>query len=1242
MRIKLIVNCLGILLATAISTFARPIDTTHLALAIQSAPLVFEPNHGQQRAAVRFFSRASEYSLSLMSGKAVLQSTNNRDSVMIQFVGSNRSAAIEGANLLQSKTHYLNDLNPSKWHKDIPNYSRVQYRNLYPGIDLVFYGDHRDVEYDFLLAPSANPSALRLRVAGARVEIDENGDLLFHMSSGTFRQRKPRIYQEKDGGRTVIAGGYAMDHGDIVFRTESYDRSRKLVIDPVLSYATALVNPNGEGSLFTPIAVDSSGYVYTVAAPNLIVKMSISGDGTATTVYSTLVGSNTSEIRGLAVDPFGNVYVVGHSNPGTPGVPVVPVFNGFRSACDCLFIAKLNSSGSSILYSTYTGPNPGQYRPGIAVDSNGNFYLAASTSDTSYPIKNAYQTTIHGNSDMVISKVDTTLSGDASLIYSTFYGGTLADVPWAITVDSAGNVYATGATQSSDFPLMYPLQAVYGGPPNPPDQGGDVFILKLDPSGMPLYSTYLGGAGNDVGTGIAVDSGQNIYLAGTTSSPDFPIHNGFQTSFGGGNDQTSFSGLGDAFAAKISADGATLLYSSYLGGAGTDQAFGVAIDGAGDLYVAGTTYSRDFPQLNPIHGVGALQTTDGGGTWSVAGIGLPFSNRAVAIDPRQTTRVYIGGDQGLFRSADGASTWTGTAVTLPVRAIAFDSTVTPSIVFAATNGGVFKSTNGGDTWTTQNSGLGSLDIGNIIVTPGHLVFAYSRTGLYKSANGGASWTLASSYVFDFETTQNLTGEFGKPGLAYDLNSPSTIYALNSQGFISKSTDGGSTWNALQLLVDGSDFVKLIAISGNGAIYATVWSDSDGQYLIFKSVDGGATWSPTGACYGIAADAMAFDSANPAVLYTVDTYGVYKSTDGCVTLSRLEFGTRFFRDVAVVPSEPSHILVATYLTEPAAFVSKIDPSKSGAASLLYSSYYGAIGGTGGDAIAVDSSGNAFIAGFVGNHPSVYCPNCTDVTNPDGTLTLRNSNHSTDTLLFKVGGLVVTTPSNPVAQSGSVTTTFSNVTTDGTTSITTIDPALAGQAPGQLAISNVAAFEISTTASVTGPIVSCFVVNSVNDAATFASLRVLHSELVGSTYQLVDRTILPPNFDTRTVCAQTTSLSPFYIMRTGQRLVPLFDQTKAYKGATLPLKVRLLNSSGANSSSSAVPLTIRNIRLLGSATLANTEDAGNANPDLTFRYDASLGGYVYNLSLKNYPPGRYGISIFVGSDRSFFYTVEFQVQ
>jgi hypothetical protein len=329
--------------------------------------------------------------------------------------------------------------------------------------------------------------------------------------------------------------------------------------------------------------------------------------------------------------------------------------------------------------------------------------------------------------------------------------------------------------------------------------------------------------------------------------------------------------------------------------------------------------------------------------------------------------------------------------------------------------------------------------------------------------------------------------------------------------------------------------RFIAINSSSTVYVLTEDGVNGSNLL-RSTDGGATWNFCGG--GNYSADVVFDSTSPATLYAAGIFGAYKSTDSCSSWSVLN-STIGLRDISVDPGAPTHLYLASYLMTQAAFVAKVDPTKSGAASLNYSSYYGATGETTGDDIAVDSAGNAFVVGSIG---TLYAPN-TALTNADGTFTPRVSPWVADTLLFKVGGLIVTSPSNPTAQSGAVTASFNTITTPGTTSIDTIDPATAGQTPGQFAISGLAAYDISTTATVSGPIVSCFVVSSVNDATTFANLRALHSELVGSTYQLIDRTILSgasaPNFIAQPVLPRPRGPKAGAAVRSDQVVQGWFD-------------------------------------------------------------------------------------------------------
>lgn len=471
--------------------------------------------------------------------------------------GANASAQVKGQDELPGKSNYLIGNDPMRWHMGVRNYARVQYEQVYPGIDLVYYGNQRQLEYDFIVAPFADPKMIALDFKGARrIEVDESGDLVLETVGGKVRQRKPVIYQEVNGERQEIAGGYALSgKHEASFRVGDYDPSKPLIIDPVLDYSTYL-GSNGSGEAGYDVAVDASGNAYVTGVTNF------EGFPTTTGAYQ----------KTFAGSPFD------------------------------AFITKFNATGSALIYSTYLGGSLSDEAFSIAVDASGNAYVTGVTFSPDFPTTpGAFQTTFQGGGtpqtgDAFITKLN---PAGAALVYSTYLGGTDHDSSNSIAVDASGNAYVTGGTRSTDFPTMTPVQAALMGV-------GDAFITKLNAEGSALaYSTYLGGSidsfdngtsAPDSGQGIAVDASGNAYVTGSAGATDFPTTAGaFQTTMGGSQDFA-----GDAFVTKMSSTGTALVYSTYLGGLHGDQGNAIAVNAGGNAFVTGMTQSPDFPTLNPI------------------------------------------------------------------------------------------------------------------------------------------------------------------------------------------------------------------------------------------------------------------------------------------------------------------------------------------------------------------------------------------------------------------------------------------------------------------------------------------------------------------------------------------------------------------------------------------------------------------------------------------------------------------
>ena len=625
---------------SATAELAKQDPSTRLRIlkSYRNPPLTFEENRGQIDPQVKFLSRSAGYTLFLTADEAVLSVTENKPSdkrprtnrgndvqeppvvdrrlprseseqqartphLVMKLVGSNRHATVSGVDELPGKSNFFIGNDPKKWRSNVPTYAKVKYEEVYSGIDLVYYGNQQQLEFDFVVAPGADPRRIRFDIRGTkRIRRDENGDLVLKMEMGEdeIRWHKPIAYQEKNGTRQLVATHYAVkDKNRVAFEMAGYDVHRPLYIDPLI-YSTYL-GGNGEDR-GTGIAVDSAGNAYVTGATSssnfptvnplqpafegvgydaFVAKINPMGSGL---VYSTYFGGSGLDVaQGIAVDSAGNVYVTGITQ-STDFPTMNPLQASYGGGDQDAFVAKINAAGSALVYSTYLGGDGNDLGYGIAVDSAGNAYVTGATSSTNFPTMNPLQPAFGGgNDDAFVTKINE--SGSA-LVYSTYLGGSGSDVAQGVAVDSSGNAYITGGTSSTGFPTANPVQPAYGGGED------DAFVTKINPTGSALvYSTYLGGSGTDESQGVAVDGPGNAYVTGATSSNNFPTTNPLQP---------AFAGEDDAFVTKIDPTGSALIYSTYLGGSGTDESQGVAVDSSGNAYVTGSTNSANFPTVNPL------------------------------------------------------------------------------------------------------------------------------------------------------------------------------------------------------------------------------------------------------------------------------------------------------------------------------------------------------------------------------------------------------------------------------------------------------------------------------------------------------------------------------------------------------------------------------------------------------------------------------------------------------------------
>jgi len=571
--------CVALLMVTASAaqqTTAVPSSQPGTALqgriasAFSNLPLTFEANRGQTSASAKFIARGSGYSTFLTTGGLVLSlrssktvspqaiekgfpsdsSPSSRSILEFNLMGATQNPMIVGENEQTGRVNYFIGKDPKGWHTNVPTYARVRYKNVYPGIDLVYYGNHRQLEYDFEVSASANPNLIQFEIKGAnQIQLDHSGNLILTINGGDLHFESPVVYQQSQGKRLPLQGGYVLkDATHVGFSVAHFDPTKPLVIDPVLVYSTYL---GGRGD---------------------------------------------DEPHGIAIDSTGSIYVAGDTDsPDFPGTSVSSLYFGMAHA----FVAKLNASGSSLVYADYLGGDAADAASALVLDSADEVYLTGITSSDDFPTVLPYQAALLGTNNAFLSK----MSADGStLLYSSYLGGNGSDESTSIALNTSGNIVVGGLTSSTNFPVANPFQSFML--PNQGEVYGNYgFLTEFSSTGASLaYSTYFGGSSMVVQTcwngpcwfppfsiitGLALDAGGNAYVAGYTNTYDFPVSTGaYNTTNTIGNNTAV------GFVSKFDTSG-SLAYSSYLYGSGGAQTNleAITVDASGSAYVAGTTTS---------------------------------------------------------------------------------------------------------------------------------------------------------------------------------------------------------------------------------------------------------------------------------------------------------------------------------------------------------------------------------------------------------------------------------------------------------------------------------------------------------------------------------------------------------------------------------------------------------------------------------------------------------------------------
>jgi hypothetical protein len=826
-------------------------------------PMSFEANQGQAPSEVQFISRGSEYGLFLTADGAVLglrhparrfpqvssenrqllsefpalrsvdQSgqenygeslhTNEQSPAMLRLklIGANATARPTGLDPLLGKSNHFIGRDPAKWHAGASNYARVSYPEIYPGVELVYYGNQRHLEYDFILAPGAAPGQIEWQVQGdsklvPTTTIDPQGNLLVSIGGGTVHFKKPFAYEidPKRGGRAerrrvILEASYVpKGNNQFGFAVPGHDPTKTLIIDPVVEYSTYLGGSADDGGW--RIALDSNGDAYVTGqtlsinfpmqsaaqtscascaaanpAPDVFVtKFNSTG---SSLIYSTYLGGSLTDAGfGIAVDPVGNALVTGITF--STDFPVTA--GAFQSSCmSCTlstpladaFVVKLDTTGK-VVYSTYLGGSKSDEGLAIAADSNGNAYVTGLTNSSSYFNLNslpAPNNELQGTQNAFVARFSPT----GTLLSSTYLGGSDIDSGNGIAVDTSG-IYVVGQTSSNNFPIVNSYQGTFSGV-------NDAFVSKLKPDGSGLiYSTYFGGPADDIGTAVAIDSLGNAYITGsTTSTRNFPVTPGaFQTVYGGGGS--------DAFVAKLSATG-SLVYSTYLGGSDVDAANGIAVvntsgaaDPFGTVNVVGQTASTDFPTANPVQ-PGYEGNTDA------------FVTRLVPTGCAPTFSTYLAGHSSDF----------GTGIAVDSLGNAYVTGRTSSNDFMAPLVSPLQGTTGGsfDAFLTRLNSFAAPALcmnPNTLTFPGQALTTTSAAQTVTITNGGivslniTGVTASGSFG---QTNTCLTSPIAAgANCTVDVTFAPTGVARNT-GTVSITDNAGGSPQSIALLGAGTDF-----------------------------------------------------------------------------------------------------------------------------------------------------------------------------------------------------------------------------------------------------------------------------------------------------------------------------------------------------------------------------------------------------------------------------------------------------
>jgi hypothetical protein len=912
-----------------------------------TAPMAFEPNRGQARSSADFVARGSRYTTLVQDGGAKLSVSGKSSTLEMEFIGTSPRRVVTADERQIGTSNYFIGNDRSRHITNVPRYSRITVHRAYPGIDLIYYGQQTSLEYDISVSPGADPNQVHLRFQGQKnLELLPDGNLRFVFEDGEWLQHRPVLYQLPE--RNPVEGRFTLAaDGTVGFSIPAWDRTRTLIIDPVLTFATYLGAAGPDQA--DAVAVDSGGNIYvtgmtqSAGVPDVFL-MKFNSTGTSI-LYSVFFGGATPSAvdagHGIAVDSSNRVWVTGE----TSSTDFPTLANALGTACgSTAFLTRFSAAGNSVDFSICI-PGTRSARA-VRLDGSANIYVAGEAGG-GIPIVNAAQAASGGSTDGFLGKLN---SAATAWQYMTYLGGSNVDNVKALAVSNSGDACVGGSTWSTNFPTLNPRQAA-----NASAGPIDAFVVKYNTAGTVLYSTYLGGTGFDEAQGAAIDPSGNCYVTGYTYSTDFPMQNAAQGSIGGAT---------DAFVTAYNSNGSAYLYSTYLGGAQIDNGLGVAVTAAGVAHVVGDSSSGGFPVLHPLQ----AEIKDYGTVWSSANNGTTFTRsglssigvNAVAVDPANAQNLYAGTTNGVYRSTNGGTSWTRSDtnwIYTNVTTLAIDPNDHCTIYAGLdaqtsllnTNAALRSTTDCGATWTgipVFTALLRSVNsISATVANPSVVYYAFERNLSPTTTERGIGRSTANGVDFTYP------GPGGYYHVAADPANPCTAYATETIGTVYKNTTcAGFNWTSI-----GTDLGFLSAIAVHPTNQATVLVGND-QGAIYRKADAVSAFTQSGTLNG-GVTSIVYHPTDPQTVYaSTRAGGIYKSTNGGGSFSLVSSLTEA-RNLAVTPAAANNLYAGTAVNSDL-FYTRL--SASGA--LLDSTLLGGRGNDSARAVAVDGTGQVVIAGF----------------------------------------------------------------------------------------------------------------------------------------------------------------------------------------------------------------------------------------------------------------------------------------